>query len=95
MVTVTPWNRPSLPDRRQTARGGNDVRMSARSDVAELSSLRAQIEDLTLRVVQISDGYRNTDDSAVTGELDQAERSLTNARRALERASATLADLDS
>jgi hypothetical protein len=69
--------------------------MSARSDVAELSSLRAQIEDLTRRVVLISDSYRNTDDSAVTGELDQAERSLTNARRALERASATLADLDS
>ena len=67
--------------------------MSAQSDVAELSSLRAQIEDLTRRVVQISDGYRDTDHSAVTGELDQSERSLTNARRALERASATLADL--
>ena len=67
--------------------------MSAQSDVAELSSLRAQIEDLTRRVVLISDAYRNTDHSAVTGELDQSERSLTNARRALERASATLADL--
>ena len=67
--------------------------MSAQSDVAELSSLRAQIEDVTRRVVQIADGYRDTDDSAVTGELDQAERSLTNARRALEHASTRLADL--
>ena len=67
--------------------------MSAQSDVAELSSLRAQIEEVTRRVVQIADGYRDTDDSAVTGELDQAERSLTNARRALEHASTRLADL--
>ena len=67
--------------------------MSAQSNVAELSSLRAQIEDVTRRVVQIADDYRDTDDSAVTGELDQAERSLTNARRALEHASTRLADL--
>ena len=67
--------------------------MSAQSDVAELSSLRAQIEEVTRRVVQIADSYRDTDDSAVTGELDQAERSLTNARRALEHASTRLADL--
>jgi hypothetical protein len=67
--------------------------MSAQSDVAELSSLRAQIEEVTRRVVQIADNYRDTDDSAVTGELDQAERSLTNARRALEHASTRLADL--
>ena len=67
--------------------------MSAQSDVAELSSLHAQIEEVTRRVVQIADNYRDTDDSAVTGELDHAERSLTNARRALEHASTRLADL--
>ena len=68
--------------------------MSAQSDVAELSSLRAQIEELTRRVVEIADGYRETDDSAVTSELDQGERALITARRALERASGMLADLD-
>ena len=67
--------------------------MSVPSDLAELSSLRAQVDDIVTRVVQIADGYRDTDDSAVTGELDQAERSLTSARRALDRAAATLTEL--
>jgi hypothetical protein len=67
--------------------------MSVPSDLAELSSLRAQVDDIVVRVVQIADGYRDTDDSAVTGELDQAERALTSARRALDHAAATLSEL--
>jgi hypothetical protein len=67
--------------------------MSVESDLAELSSLRAQVDEITRRVVQIADGYRDTDDGAVTGELDQGERSLTTARRALDRAATSLADL--
>ena len=67
--------------------------MSAQSDLAELSSLRAQIDELTRRVVQIADGYRETEDSAVTNELDQGERALMTAGRALARAAAMLADL--
>jgi hypothetical protein len=64
------------------------------SDVAELSSLRAQLEDLAVRVVTVADRYRESPDSAVTNDLDLAERSLLGARRALERASETLAGLD-
>jgi len=67
--------------------------MSAQSDLAELSSLRAQVDELTRRVVQIADGYRETEDSAVTNELDQGERALMTVGRALERAAAMLADL--
>jgi len=64
------------------------------SDLAELSSLRAQVADLAARVVAIGDRYRESPDSAVTSDLDLAERSLLGARRALERASATLRDLE-
>jgi hypothetical protein len=67
--------------------------VTAASDLAELSSLRALVDDVTGRVVRIADGYRDSDDSAVTGELDQAERSLTTAMRALERAAVLLSDL--
>jgi hypothetical protein len=64
------------------------------SDLAELSSLRAQLEELVARVVAVGDRYRETPDSAVTNDLELAERSLLGARRALERASSSLADLD-
>lgn len=67
--------------------------MNVPSDLAELSSLRAQVDDIVTRVVQIGDGYRATDDRAVTGELEQAERALTSARRALDHAAATLTEL--
>ena len=60
--------------------------MPSPSDAAELSSLQSQLEDLTDRLVAVSDRYRDTDDSAITGELDHAERSLLSARRAMERA---------
>jgi hypothetical protein len=60
--------------------------MSMPSDAAELSSLRAQLEDLTQRVVVVGDTYRESDDSAITGELDQAERALHAARRSVDRA---------
>jgi hypothetical protein len=60
--------------------------MSSSSDAAELSSLRAQLEDLTLRIVTVGDKYRETDDSAISGELDHAERSLLAAGRSVDRA---------
>ena len=65
--------------------------MSAPSDFAELSSLKAQLDDLTARVVAIGDRYRDTDDSAIAGELDQAERALLGAYRSLDRAGSFLA----
>ena len=68
--------------------------MSSASDFAELSSLRAQLEELNLRIVAVGDRYRDTDDSAVSAELDQAERSLHGARRALDRAISVLSEMD-
>ena len=67
--------------------------MSASSDFAELSSLRAQLDELAGRVVAVGDRYRESDDSAITGEIDQAERSLHSAVRSLHRAIGMLDDL--
>ena len=64
------------------------------SDLAELSSLRAQLEELAARVLAVADRYRESPDSAVTSDLDLAERSLLGARRALERATETLREID-
>lgn len=64
--------------------------MSGSSDFAELSSLYAQLDDLVARVVAVSDRYRDTDDSAIAAELDQAERQLLGATRALDRAAGLL-----
>ena len=64
--------------------------MPGSSDFAELSSLRAQLDDLTARVVAVGDRYRDTDDSAIAAELDQAERALLGAYRSLDRAGGML-----
>ena len=64
--------------------------MSASSDFAELSSLKAQLEELTTRVVAVGDRYRDTDDSAISSEIDQAERALIGANRSLDRATGLL-----
>jgi hypothetical protein len=60
------------------------------SDFAELSSLRAQLAELTARLVAVGDRYRDTDDSAIAAELDQAERAMLGAVRSLDRAAAML-----
>jgi|tagenome__1003787_1003787.scaffolds.fasta_scaffold16344250_1 hypothetical protein len=59
--------------------------MANDSDRAELSTLQSQLDDVTRRVVAVSDGYRDTPDSAIVAELDTAERSLLAARRAIDR----------
>jgi len=56
------------------------------SDRAELSTLRAQVDDLTRRVLAVAAHYDETPDSAVAADLFAAERSLTAARRQLDRA---------
>ena len=48
----------------------------AQSDLAELSTIGAQLDDLVARVVAVGDHYRESPDSAVTNDLDLAERSL-------------------
>jgi hypothetical protein len=67
--------------------------MPAASDHAELSTLRSALEETTRRVVAVSDRYRDTDDSAVAGDLDSAERGLVAARRAIDRALRNLAQM--
>jgi hypothetical protein len=65
----------------------------ATSDLAELSTISAQLDDLARRVELVGDRFRESPDSVVSGDLDLAERSLIAARRAVARASRTLADL--
>jgi hypothetical protein len=60
--------------------------MSTESDVAELSTLLSQLDDLIERVVAVADRYRRTDASAAVVDLDTAERNLIAARRAIARA---------
>ena len=64
--------------------------MGMSSDAAELSTLRAQLDELTTRLVAVGDRYRDTDDSAISGELDHAERSLLGAVRSRDRATGML-----
>jgi hypothetical protein len=64
--------------------------VTASSDFAELSSLKSQLDDLTARVVAVGDRYRDTDDTAIAAELDQAERALLGAGRSLDRAAGLL-----
>jgi hypothetical protein len=56
------------------------------SDLAELSTLRAQITDVLTRVVAIAERYDDGPDSLVASDLFAAERALLTARRSLERA---------
>lgn len=64
--------------------------MSTESDAAELSSLRAQLDELARRVEAVALRYQETPDSAVATELFEAERALRSAGRVVERAQGTL-----
>lgn len=66
---------------------------TAESDHAELSSLRAQLEELSKRVETIALRYEETPDSAVASDLFEAERSLRSAGRIIDRALGTLGEL--
>jgi hypothetical protein len=67
--------------------------MSAESDLAELSSLRSQLDELAGRLEAVALRYEETPDSAVSSDLFEAERSLRIAGRVIERAVGTLAEL--
>jgi hypothetical protein len=62
--------------------------MSA-SDLAELSTLRAQIDDIIERIVDAAERYDDSD-SSISGDLFAAERALVVARRSIDRAVAQL-----
>jgi len=67
--------------------------VTASTDLALLSSIGAQIDDLANRVTELAERYGVTPDSAVASELFGAERSLLAARRALDRATSLLQEL--
>ncbi|HEY3240210.1 MAG TPA: hypothetical protein VGL92_11635 [Acidimicrobiia bacterium] len=67
--------------------------MSRESDLAELSSLRAQLDELAGRLEAVALRYEETPDSAVASDLFEAERAMRSAGRVIERALATLAEL--
>lgn len=60
--------------------------MSISSDLAELSSLRSQIGEISRRITEIAEKYGISPDSAVASDLYSVERLVTNAGRALARA---------
>ncbi len=56
------------------------------SELAELSTLRALLDELTVRLVSVAERYDKTPDSAVAADLFATERALLGAGRALDRA---------
>jgi hypothetical protein len=67
--------------------------MSATSDLAVLSSITTQVDDLARRVTELADAYGTTPDSAIAAELYSVERSLITATRSLDRATRLLGDV--
>jgi hypothetical protein len=67
--------------------------VSTTSDVATLSSVVAQVEELSRRVTEIAERYGETPDSAIAAELFASERGLAGARRSLDRAMSLLDQL--
>jgi hypothetical protein len=64
--------------------------MANSSDLAEMSTIRSQIAELTVRVVKVAERYEKTPDSAIASDLFGAERFLINAQRAIDRAANAL-----
>ena len=60
--------------------------VSTSSDLALLSSLGAQLEDIGNRITEMAERFGATPDSALAAELYGAERGVVGARRSLERA---------
>jgi hypothetical protein len=67
--------------------------VNAPTDLALLSSIAAQIDDLANRITEMAERYGDTPDSSVASELFNAERGLLGARRALDRAAGFLEGL--
>lgn len=67
--------------------------MSTSSDLALLSSLGAQLDEIGRRVTEMAERYGDTPDSAVATELFGAERALFATGRSLDRARSMLEDM--
>jgi hypothetical protein len=63
------------------------------SDLALLSSISSQLDEIGRRITDLAESYGETPDSAIAGELFGAERALFGAGRSLDRARALLEDL--
>jgi hypothetical protein len=59
---------------------------TAQGDLATLSSIVAQVDELGRRITELAERYGETPDSAVATELFATERALATARRSLGRA---------
>lgn len=64
--------------------------MDHSSQLALLSSIRAQLDDLQQRLTALADQYATTPDSQVAAELYNAERALRTTARAVDRATDAL-----
>jgi hypothetical protein len=64
--------------------------MNTSSDLAALSSITAQVDELSRRITVLAESYGQTPDSAVAGELFSTERAFATARRSLDRAATLL-----
>ena len=64
--------------------------MSTSSDLASLSSITAQVDELSRRITALAESYGQTPDSAIAGELYSTERAFATARRSLDRAATLL-----
>jgi hypothetical protein len=64
--------------------------MDGTGDLAALSSLGAQLDDLAARVTALAQRYGDSPDSAVAAELFAVERALLAARRSVDRAARLL-----
>lgn len=84
---------PAGPDRPGADCAREAGAMHAETDLALLSSIAAQLDDLAARVTEMAERYGASPDSAVASELFGAERSVLAARRAIDRAAAGLEDL--
>lgn len=56
------------------------------SEMAELSTVATQIEELVARVTEVAEKYHGTDEDAVAVRLFEVERSLIGAGRSLRSA---------
>jgi hypothetical protein len=56
------------------------------SDLAALSSIATQIDEVQRRVTAMAERYGTTPDSSIAGDLFSVERALLTAGRAVQRA---------
>lgn len=56
------------------------------SEMAELSTVATQIDELIARVTEVAEQYHGTDDDAAAVRLFEVERSLMGAARSLRSA---------